>query len=159
FIRRHVPRPVIGVEPLLRLGCDGANRPPQAAAEQAEGVLGQQRDVVAALAQGGQVDGEAGEPVKQVAAEAASLDLLVQVLVGGGQQAAGGLDGLRAAAPLEALLLEDAEHLGRGGGAHVAAWYPGSGGRTPTRVWRHGGPGTASPRGRRAPPVPRTAGL
>ena len=72
----------------------------------------QQRDVVAALAQGRQHDREHVQAVVEVAAEAAVGDHRGQVAVGGGHQAHVHLDRLGAAQALELLLLQDAQQLG-----------------------------------------------
>src|SRR5262249_58515036 len=109
-----------GQQAAFGLGGDGADVAPQGAVEVGEEVLDQQRDVLAALAQGRHANGEDVESVEKVPAEPAGGGLAVEVLVGGGDQADVGLDGLVAAEALEALLLEQAQHLALDGGAHVA---------------------------------------
>ena len=69
---------------------------------------------------GGHVDLDDVEPVEQVLAELALLDLLLQVLVRRGDHADVHLDALVAADPLELPLLEDAEQLGLHGRRDVA---------------------------------------
>ena len=72
------------------------------------------------LAEGRQVDGDDLQPVVEVLAEAAPLDLVVEVLVRGADEA--DVDGARArlADPADLLLLEDAEELGLEGERQVA---------------------------------------
>src|SRR5207249_4742469 len=67
--------------------------------------------VFAALAQRRQVDRPDVEPVVQVVAEPAGLDLVLQELVGGGDDAGIDADGAALADALELALLQDAEEL------------------------------------------------
>src|SRR5205814_639699 len=60
------------------------------------------------------------EPVEEILAEAALLDLSLEVLIGRGDDADIDGDRLRAADALEFLLLEDAKHLGLRLERHVA---------------------------------------
>ena len=73
-----------------------------------------------ALAQRRHLDGDHGEAVEEVLAEAALGDLLLQVLVRGGEHADVDAERLLAAHALERLLLQHAQHLGLRLQAHVA---------------------------------------
>ena len=83
-------------------------------------MLDEHREVVGPVAEGGQGDGEDLEPVIEVLAEAAVGDHLVEVAVGGGDEADVGPDRVVAAEALEPAVLQEAEHLGLGGRRHVA---------------------------------------
>ena len=106
-----VARPVVVAEQPHRLGVD----PPHLAAVllgvALQEELDQRRDVLAALAQGRQVDRHDVEPVVQVLAEPAGLDLVEQVAVGRGDDPGVDLLGVGVADPLELPLLQDAEQL------------------------------------------------
>src|SRR3990172_3611095 len=78
----------------------------------ADEVLYQKGDVVAALAQGGQRDGNHVQAVVQVLPEGALLHGLLQVPVGGGDDPDVDLDGPGAPHPLDLPLLEGPEDLG-----------------------------------------------
>ena len=78
----------------------------------AQEVLDQQRDVLVALAQRRQVDGDHVEPVEEVLAEGALLHGFGQVGVGGGDDAHVGLARLDAAERHELLLLDHPQQLG-----------------------------------------------
>src|SRR5262249_56044023 len=67
----HVPRPVVGAQALQRFRGHLAPLPAKIPADPPQVELGQQRQVVAALAQGGQVDGEHAQPIVQVQPELA----------------------------------------------------------------------------------------
>ena len=73
---------------------------------------GEGEDVFGAFAQGGQVNLEDGEAVEEVFAEAAGFDLIVEIAVGGGEEARGGVVFAVGADALEAAVLRDAEELG-----------------------------------------------
>ena len=73
-----------------------------------------------AVAEGGEDDGEDGEAVEQVVAEAAGGDHRGEVAVGGGDPPDVGADGLAAADAFEAALLHDAQELGLEGGGELA---------------------------------------
>ena len=64
-----------------------------------------------AVAQGGQVNGHHVEAVVEILAEPAGLDLLLEVAVGGGDEAHVDVDGLDAADALELALLQRAQQL------------------------------------------------
>ena len=83
-------------------------------------VADEQRQVVAALAQRRQVDGDDVEAEVQVGPEAAILHALVEVAVGGGDDAHVDGDRLRAADARERALLEDAQQLGLRARVHLA---------------------------------------
>ncbi len=68
-------------------------------------VLDEQGDIVLAVAQGREVDGDDVEPVVEVFAEAAGFDLLRQDLVRGGNHAGVDLDGDGAPDAFELTLL------------------------------------------------------
>ena len=94
----------------MRLGEPG-QRQPEAPGSLFQKMRGQQRDVLLALAQGRHLDGEDVEPVIEVLPEAALLRVLLQVAVGGGDDA--DIDGARLllADALILLLLQDAQEL------------------------------------------------
>ena len=76
-----------------------------------EEVLREQRDVVLALAQRRQLDGDDVQPVEEILAEPALLHHLPQVDVGRGDDPHVDLDRLHAAQPHELALLHDAQQL------------------------------------------------
>ena len=80
----------------------------------------QQRDVAATLPQRRDADGEGVHAVEQVAAEDALADLLVEVGVGGGDDADIDLDLLAAADALDDLVLQEAQQLDLQGMRQVA---------------------------------------
>ena len=73
---------------------------------------GEQRDVLAPLAQRRQLDADDREPLEQVAAEAALPDRLLEVDVGRGNQAGVRAQCLGPADAVELLVLEHAQELG-----------------------------------------------
>ena len=83
----------------------------QLAVVQADEVLDQRRDVLAALAQRRDLDAEDVEAVVEVVAEAAGLDLAAQVAVGGGDDAHVDLDRRRGADRQDLLGLDGAQQL------------------------------------------------
>src|SRR3989442_3083645 len=97
-----------GVEPLRR---QALARQVVLAARALEEVLGERRDVLAALAQRRNAHGEHGEPVIEVAAEPARADGLREVLVGGGDHPYVEVLALRAAQRAHAPLLDGREQL------------------------------------------------
>ena len=74
--------------------------------------LGQLRDVVGPLAQRRHLDRDDVDPVVEILAESSFLHRLLEVDVGGGDQAELGLDRLGAADPLDLALLNGAQQLG-----------------------------------------------
>ncbi len=83
-------------------------------------MLGEQQDVLPTLAQRGQADGEHGEAIVEVVAEAALGHRRVEVAVGRGDEADVGLEGRRAAHPLVLTFLEHAEELALHGRRQLA---------------------------------------
>ena len=114
-----VARPVVVAQKLHGLGLDMGHVAEVLLVVDAEEEAHQLRNVLAALAQGGQIDRHHVEAVVEVLAETGGLDLLEQVAVAGGDHAGVDADGLRVAHALELVLLEHAEQLhlqlGRGG--------------------------------------------
>ena len=115
-----VARPGVIAQAIHGLLRDLADIPAQLDAETPHEVLHQERQVIAPLAQGGQVDGEDAQPVKQVGPEPSLGRPSLQVAVGGRDQPHVGPDGLVAPEPLEDLVLEQAQDLGLEGQRHVA---------------------------------------
>ena len=85
-----------------------------------EEVLGQERDVLGALAQRRQGDGDHVQAVVEVLAEGALLHQAVEVGVGGGDDPHVGAHDLDAAQPHELLLLDHPQQLRLGVGRDVA---------------------------------------
>ena len=86
----------------------------------AQEMVRQQRNILAALAQRRHEKRNHVQPVEQIFAEISALDLLFQVLVGGGHHPHVHLHRFGRAHRLEPLLLERAQHLGLRPQAHVA---------------------------------------
>ena len=82
--------------------------------EPSQDVLGQERDILGAVAERRDDDPGDVEAVEQVLAEPARGDLPGQVAVGGRDDASVGAEGLGPADALELPLLKDAEDLGLG---------------------------------------------
>ncbi len=93
---------------------------PSALSALREEVLGEETDVLESLAQRRDVDADDVEPVKEILAEGAVLDLLLEPLVRRGEDADVGLEGLVSADPRELAALEDAEELALDLKRHVA---------------------------------------
>ena len=106
-----IPGPRVDEEPPHRRLVDAFNLLVQPLVVLLDEVQGEGGDVGCAVAQRGQADGDHREPVVEVLAEAAGLDLGVEVPVGGGNQPHVHPCGLDAADPLELTLLEGAEQL------------------------------------------------
>ena len=83
-------------------------------------MIDQERDVFQPLAQGGHFDRDDVEPVEEVFAEPAGGDGLGEIHVGGGDDAAVGLDRVGAADALEPAVLEHAQELGLHSQRHLA---------------------------------------
>src|SRR5207249_6715074 len=84
-------------------------------------ILGaQRRHIFGVLPQRRHEEGNDVEPVEEVLAEVASLDLLLQVLVGGGDDADIYREVICGAERREALLLDNAQDLGLSAQAHIA---------------------------------------
>ena len=106
-----IPRPVVLAQEPHRLGVDAAHLAPILLGVAIEEEEHQGLDVLAALAQGGQVDRHHVEPVVQILAEPAGLDFLEEVAIGGGDDPGVDLLGVVVADPLELAFLQDAEQL------------------------------------------------
>ena len=107
----NVPRPEILLEQVDRFLIHGADRLAVALVELRQEVLGQQRDVLPAIAQRRQLDGEHVQPVIQVLAQLARLDRLHRVDVGCGNHPHIHRLLLAAAQPPERPLLQDPQQL------------------------------------------------
>src|SRR5712691_9087382 len=83
----HVARPVVGEEIGESLHRDGLGPPAVLGREQRDEVLDEGGEVLFPLPEGRHLDGDDGEPVEEILAEAAGRDLLLEVLVGGGEHA------------------------------------------------------------------------
>ena len=83
-------------------------------------MVDQEWDVFEPLAQGGHLDRHDVQPVEEIFAESAGGDGLGEDDVGGGDDAAIGLDGVGSAHALEAAVLEHAEQLGLHSQRHLA---------------------------------------
>src|SRR5262249_14308522 len=81
-----VARPGVAAEARQRLGAEALVRP-LALVELRQEEVGEQLDVVAALAERRHRDGEDGEPVEEVFAQLPLGDRLLRVAVGGGEYA------------------------------------------------------------------------
>ena len=131
--RRHDDQPLDGVLQLADVALPAralqvlerrrreALRPPVVvAAEQVGEVLDQRRDVLAAIAQRRHADRDHAEAEVEILAERALLDLLLEVLVGRGDDADVDLDRPRRSEALDFALLQHAQDLGLRLRAHVA---------------------------------------
>src|SRR5207253_1041288 len=83
-----------------------------AGAVNAQEVVGEQGDIVAALAQWGQEDGHDVDAVIKVFAKTSGAHHLFQVLVGGGEQAKINVLGSSSAQALHGMRLQHAQQLG-----------------------------------------------
>src|SRR6185436_7786492 len=106
-----VARPVVAGQHVDRGRRNALDAARMLAGELLEEVIDEQQQVGLPLAQRRDEDGEDVEPVVEILAEGAGGDRLLQVLVGGGDQAHVRLDRLGAADPLELPLLQDTEQL------------------------------------------------
>lgn len=77
-------------------------------------VLGEEGDILAAVAEWGEVEGEDVEAVEEVGAEAVGAAGFVEVGIGGGDDADIGLAGFLGAEAAELLFLEEAEEFDLG---------------------------------------------
>src|SRR5207245_3334496 len=107
----NVARPVIATQALQRVRGQFVNTPSQFPAEELQVVAYQERQVIASLAQGGEVDGEDAQPVVQVWAELPLGGIRLQVVVAGRDQPYVCPHCLVASDALEGLLLQQAQHL------------------------------------------------
>src|SRR5215468_2413213 len=115
----HVARPVVGEEVGEGLHGHRLGAAPVLRREEGDEVLHEGGDVLLAPAQRGHLDGNDVEAVEEILAEAPRGDLLLQVLVGSGDDAHVDAERLLAAHPLEGLLLQHAKDLGLCLEAHV----------------------------------------
>ena len=76
----------MGQQDVARAAAQPGLAAPHLDAELAHEMAGQQQDVVAALAQRGQVDAEHGQAIEEVVTEPAVGDRALEVTVGGGDQ-------------------------------------------------------------------------
>src|SRR5438876_563256 len=90
----------------------------QALARDTEEAVPQQQHVVAALAQGREMNAHHLEPEVEIVAEAPAPHLGLEILVGGGDQPDVHRDVLRAAHPLEVPVIDEPEELGLGRNRH-----------------------------------------
>ena len=109
---------------LLQLG-DGSSvehlgAPPLFLTDELSEVIDQQRDIVFAVVEIRHVDRNHIEAVEEVLAEMSVGNLLLQVLVGGSNDAHTDLDGFVAADTRDLVLLQRTQHFGLCGEAHVA---------------------------------------
>ena len=107
FKLAHVAGKVEEAELLQRLVGDALGLDAELLGALLHEVARQHEDVFAALAQGRQAQADHVEAVKQVFAEGAVFDALLEVLVGGGDDAHVGLDGV---VPADAVEVPVAEH-------------------------------------------------
>src|SRR5262249_11738223 len=112
FQLADVPRPAVALEDHQGVVVDVRDRLAGALHEQPQEVERQLGDVLPAVAEGGHGDGNDVEPEIQVLAEAALPDQLLQVLVGGGDDAHVHRHGVAGADPLEGHFLQNAQELG-----------------------------------------------
>src|SRR5262245_46867535 len=89
-------------------------------AESSQKVLDQEGQVLSALAQWRQSNGEDAQSIVEVTAKLVHRSQLLQVVVGGCDETEVCLDGLIAAHPFKPLFLQDAQDLGLGQGSHIA---------------------------------------
>src|SRR5581483_5611092 len=116
----HVSRPGIIQQHAQRFLGDLADRPLIFRGKLADEKVHQQGDIFLALTQRRQVDGDDVQAVKEIFAESALTAELLQVHVGGGDDAHVYLDLLHAAQVHELAVLENAQDLGLGFQAHGA---------------------------------------
>src|SRR6185312_14535497 len=103
--------PAIADELVQRGAGDAAQRALVLVGELTQEVLDEERDVVAALAQGRQRHAHDVEPVEQVFAELALLHQAAEIAVGGDEDAHVDLDGALGADAAQLALLQDAQEL------------------------------------------------
>jgi len=108
----HVARPVVFLEELPQLVRDLGNRPVVLARVLGDEEVGEPRDLVPALAQGGHDDLDDLEPVVQILPEIAGEHHLLEIPVGGGQHAHVHRLPLVAAQTGELAVLQHVEQLG-----------------------------------------------
>jgi hypothetical protein len=87
----------------------------EVAAESFKEMIGEDVEVIAAIAQRGNGDGDGGDTEVEIFAEELFADALLKVAVGGGNDADVYVNGLRAADAFKAAFFEDAKELGLAG--------------------------------------------
>ena len=107
----HVARPVVAEEAGDDVGGERARLPAAARRVLAHEVVGEQRQILLAVAQRRQGQRDDVEPVEQILAEGAGLDRRVEVAIGRGDQPEVDAHRPRAADPLELALLQRAQQL------------------------------------------------
>ncbi|OPZ58915.1 MAG: hypothetical protein BWY87_01241 [Deltaproteobacteria bacterium ADurb.Bin510] len=110
----HVARPVVGQQQIDGRGRDAFDALAQFLGVLLDKVVRQQHHVAAALGEFGHVDREDVQTIVEVAPEMALLDALLEVAVGGRDDAHVDLDRTRGAQGLELLFLQHAQQLGLG---------------------------------------------
>src|SRR5579863_8909243 len=116
----NVPRPIVGDEQLQRFRGNAAQILAQLRRDALNEVLGEQRDVFAALAQRWQANLNHVEAIEQIFAESSLLNFFGQIFVGGRDDAHIDFNFLRAADAVETALLQDAQEIGLQLGRDVA---------------------------------------
>src|SRR5580698_3205760 len=116
----NVSRPGVGAQLLEGFRGDLAHFPPQLATETKQIVTHEHQEIVPALAQRGEMDGEDGQPVVQVRAELLLYDSRLEIPVTGGDDAHIGVDGLAAPYAFEGLRLQQTQYLRLQRDGHVS---------------------------------------
>ena len=115
----HVARPVVAQEPRKRLPRERLHGK-VLLGHLVEEMIDEERNIFQPLAQGGHFDRNDVEPVEEIFAKPAGGDGLGENHVGGGDDAAIGLDRVGAADALESAVLEHAQQLGLHPQRHLA---------------------------------------
>ncbi len=115
-----VAGPGLGLEELDGLGCEGGLTDAEFAGESEAEMVGEGGDVLGALAEGWEGDGELAESIEEVFAEETFGEHLFEVAMGGGEDADIDGEDLVAADAGDDAFLEDAKELGLGGKGEVA---------------------------------------
>src|SRR5229473_3554630 len=113
-----VARPLVLDDGLQGLGAE-ANLALEGLAIAAQEGIGEEDHVLTALAERRQVDGDHGESIVEILAEAAAAQGFVEALVGGRHHAHVDGDDLATAHPLDLALLQEAQQLHLEGQAHL----------------------------------------
>src|SRR6185437_5331608 len=88
--------------------------------ESAQKIVDEQDQIVAAISQGGQRDGEHAQPVVKIATELLLFDHAFEVPIGGGDDSYVGLNALATSDSLKLLALQHSKNLGLGQRRHVS---------------------------------------